>query len=100
MKHEKKPLLKIIRDKCLDCTCNQITEVRECPVNSCPLWPYRMGDNPFNKRELSDEEREERRERLRKNRQVGSNFRDKDLQESERGAVRVLESAEGNGSCL
>ena len=31
-----------IRWKCLDCTGNQQTEVRFCPVRECPLWPYRM----------------------------------------------------------
>lgn len=38
--------MKAIRAKCLDCSCNQIVEVRECPVKKCPLWPYRMGMHP------------------------------------------------------
>jgi hypothetical protein len=56
--HKKMPLRKIIREKCLDCTCNQIVEIAKCPVVSCPLWPYRMNSNPFNTREMSDEQKE------------------------------------------
>ena len=41
--------LKAIRAKCLDCVCNQPGEVRVCPCESCPLWPYRMGHNPARK---------------------------------------------------
>lgn len=38
--------VKAIRAKCLDCTCNQIVEVRECPITDCPLYEYRMGHRP------------------------------------------------------
>jgi len=38
--------IKAIRKKCLDCTCGQIVEIRECPVIECPLYPYRMGRRP------------------------------------------------------
>ena len=41
--------LKAIRAKCLDCMCDQPQEVRLCPCESCPLWPYRMGHNPNRK---------------------------------------------------
>ena len=41
--------LKSIRAKCLDCMCNQPQEVRLCPSENCPLWPYRMGHNPSRK---------------------------------------------------
>ena len=34
---------KAIRLKCLDCSCGQLTEIRECPIKDCPLWCYRMG---------------------------------------------------------
>lgn len=37
---------KAIRAKCLDCSNYQQTEVRECPVVRCPLWPWRMGKQP------------------------------------------------------
>jgi hypothetical protein len=32
-----------IREKCLDCCCFQIVEVRLCPAKDCPLWRYRLG---------------------------------------------------------
>jgi hypothetical protein len=44
------PVLKAIRRKCLDCSAGQPAEVRLCPVTACPLWPFRMGKNPFSRR--------------------------------------------------
>jgi hypothetical protein len=44
---EKKPLLRVIREKCMDCCCGQAVEVRKCTATGCELWPYRMGSNPF-----------------------------------------------------
>lgn len=38
--------IKAIRAKCVDCSCGQLKEVRECPVTNCPLYPYRMGKRP------------------------------------------------------
>ena len=38
--------IKAIRAKCLDCSCGQFVEVRECPVTECPLWEYRLGNSP------------------------------------------------------
>ena len=38
--------IKAIPKKCLDCTCGQVLEIRECPVIECPLYPYRMGRRP------------------------------------------------------
>lgn len=38
--------IKAIREKCLDCTCQQPKEVRLCPSTQCALWPYRMGCRP------------------------------------------------------
>ncbi len=38
--------LKAIRAKCLDCCCGNTREVRECPITSCPIWPFRMGKRP------------------------------------------------------
>jgi hypothetical protein len=34
---------KAIRLKCIDCCCGNMTEVRKCPAESCPLWRFRMG---------------------------------------------------------
>lgn len=38
--------IKCIREKCLDCVCGSAREVRLCPSETCPLWPYRMGVRP------------------------------------------------------
>jgi hypothetical protein len=46
---EIKTPMKAIRAKCMDCSNNQIVEVRECPIINCPLYPYRMGHNPNRK---------------------------------------------------
>lgn len=35
-----------IRAKCLDCSAWNATEVRLCPVDLCPIWPFRFGKNP------------------------------------------------------
>lgn len=38
---------KIIRAKCEDCVGGEKSEIRKCVQFSCPLWPIRMGINPF-----------------------------------------------------
>lgn len=38
--------MKAIRLKCLQCTCGQFQEVRECTIKDCALYPYRMGRRP------------------------------------------------------
>lgn len=55
---------KAIRAKCLDCCCDQVNEVRLCPVEDCPLWPFRFGKNPYRTRVLTPEQREAAAERL------------------------------------
>lgn len=35
--------LKAIRAKCIDCCCGNKAEVRLCPSEKCPLWPFRSG---------------------------------------------------------
>ncbi|MBI1302049.1 MAG: hypothetical protein GC137_10430 [Alphaproteobacteria bacterium] len=62
--HSKKPLLKVMREKCLDCCAQQSSEVRLCAVKSCPLWPYRMGKDPFRKRTMTDEQKQAAAKRL------------------------------------
>lgn len=39
--------LKAIRLKCLDCSGGSFNEVKLCPVEKCPLYPFREGRNPF-----------------------------------------------------
>ena len=38
--------IKAIRKKCIDCTCGQLAEIRNCTVINCALYPYRMGRRP------------------------------------------------------
>lgn len=64
--------VKAIRAKCLDCSCFSSDEVQKCIMTDCPLYPFRFGVNPFNsrtgkKKELTDEQRAEMRERFEKN---------------------------------
>lgn len=51
--HRKQSLNKVIREKCLDCA-HCPSEVRKCVSVTCPLWPYRMGANPFRTRAKSE----------------------------------------------
>lgn len=61
-------LKKAVKAKCLDCSCYNSTEVRECPVKNCPLYAFRNGKNPYRKkRDISEEERQQLAERMRKN---------------------------------
>jgi len=43
--------IKAIRLKCLDCCCGSSYEVQRCTCeaepNYCPLYPYRLGKNPY-----------------------------------------------------
>lgn len=41
--------LRAIRYKCLDCTCFDPIEVKNCPCEDCPLWAFRLGKNPNRK---------------------------------------------------
>lgn len=40
-----KPLIrsKAIRQKCIECQCGQLAEIRRCQIYDCTLWPWRMG---------------------------------------------------------
>lgn len=42
----RRPALKAMRLKCLDCCGGLPGEVRKCVSVNCPLWPYRMGSRP------------------------------------------------------
>ena len=43
--------------KCCDCCCCQMSEVRNCPVKTCPLYNFRNGHNPFSKRTMSEDQK-------------------------------------------
>ena len=67
---EIKSPIKAIRAFCLDCCGGSSTEVRECTSKSCPLKPFRFGRNPYIKREMTEEQREQAKERLAKAREA------------------------------
>lgn len=64
--------IKAIRAKCLDCCCWQRSEVTLCPAKDCPLWAFRFGKNPYNKRhrDITEEQKDKMRERLVKAREA------------------------------
>lgn len=65
--------IKAIRAKCLDCSNYSTKEVRLCPIETCALYPFRFGKNPFRKvREMSDEEKHTCGERLARGRAKNS----------------------------
>jgi hypothetical protein len=67
--HRAKSPLKAIRERCLDCCCQQPSEVRKCTAVACPSWPFRMGVNPFReKRVLTPEQKQAMADRLAKGR--------------------------------
>lgn len=65
--------LKAIREKCLDCSNGSYKEVELCPVTRCPIYTFRFGKNPNRKRELTEDQLEELRNRARAN--LGPNNR-------------------------
>lgn len=42
----KRDILSTIRDKCIDCCCGSLGEVKKCSAQTCHLWPFRMGKDP------------------------------------------------------
>ena len=48
--HKKRPLLRVIRDMCLRCVCGSSSEIRRCTSVACPLYPYRLGKDPYSTR--------------------------------------------------
>lgn len=46
-------IMKAIHEKCIDCCGGQVREVKFCPIKDCPLYPYRMGHDPFRKRKAN-----------------------------------------------
>ena len=49
MNYKKSPV-KAIREKCIDCSGGSHKEVKLCPATQCPIYPFRMGKNPFHSR--------------------------------------------------
>jgi len=51
MADDKKPFRKLtyrlaIRAKCMQCSVGSPKEVKECPVKTCALYPFRLGKQP------------------------------------------------------
>lgn len=81
MEYKTNPV-KAIREKCLDCCCGSIVEIKECTVESCPIYPFRLGKNPFRqKRELSEEQKKAARDRLMEARKSSSDDEDEEDEE-------------------
>lgn len=63
--------LKAIRAKCIDCSAGSVEEVKSCPVTDCPLYPFRMGKNPYRTpRKLTDEQKARLAEQLARGRKT------------------------------
>jgi len=60
-----------IRRFCIGCVGGSVNGrkplkmVRECPVVECPLHPFRMGKNSFDKRDLTETQRKAKAARIR-----------------------------------
>ena len=66
--------VKAIRAFCMECSNGQTSEVKDCPVYKCPLFPFRIGKNPYRqRREMTEEEKQVLADRLKEARKnVGS----------------------------
>ena len=73
MEYKQSPI-KAIREKCLDCCCGSMTEVKDCPCKRCPIYPFRLGKNPFRqKREMTEEQKKALVDRLSEGRKNSTN---------------------------
>lgn len=63
--------VKAIREHCTHCMGGRGNGysklIKECPDTACALYKFRFGKNPYHTQVLTDEERKERAERLKKN---------------------------------
>ena len=58
MKKPKNPLRAIVK-KCMECSGNSLTEVHDCDLENCPLYPYRLGVDPNEPRDDTDDTEED-----------------------------------------
>ena len=66
IQYQKNPV-KAIRLKCIDCCGGMISVVQDCGISTCPIYPFRLGKNPFRtKKEMTEEQKEAAKERLTK----------------------------------
>jgi len=58
--------IKAIREQCIECmggrkSCQNYRElIRECPATLCPLYVFRFGVNPYNRKNISGEQKKSR----------------------------------------
>ena len=69
MANMKNPV-KAIHAFCVDCMGGHESYIKTCTTETCPLHPFRMGKNPYLKREMSQEQIEEFRQRMKHYREV------------------------------
>ena len=65
----KKPL-KAIREMCIECMGGRDNPgynklIADCASKDCPLYDFRLGNNPHHKKNLTDEQRNRKREMIR-----------------------------------
>lgn len=48
--------IQAIRKKCLECSNGQYNEIRGCLIKTCPLYSFRVGENPVKKNESTEEQ--------------------------------------------
>ena len=78
--------VKAIRAFCMECSCGQTSEVKSCPMYKCPLYPFRMGKNPYRqRREMTEEEKQVLADRL------------KEARKNIGGSVEKSEAEDGKG---
>ena len=65
---QRRPRAAAIRSMCLQCMGGSPMEVRLCVSSPCPLWPYRMGTDPW-RAPMSEEQRAAAAERMTRMRQ-------------------------------
>ena len=75
--------VKAIRAFCLECSCDQPSEVKWCPRTECPLYPFRMGKNPYRqRREMTEQEKQVLADRLREARKnIGSSVEKSEVED-------------------
>jgi hypothetical protein len=42
-----------IRAMCIECSGGSVKEVQMCPVSKCPLYAFRLGQNPFHSKTIA-----------------------------------------------
>ena len=77
--------VKAIRAFCLECSGDSTAEVKSCPRTVCPLYPFRLGKNPYRqRREMTEEEKRVLADRLREARKsVGSSVEKAEVDDGE-----------------